>query len=56
MPNPALRHAAQAHRDDRVFGAKALNKLRHTRAIVSDLRTHGPGLFSRFNAEQDGRL
>lgn len=34
----------------------AADKLHNARAIVSDLRTHGPGMFSRFNAGQDGTL
>ena len=34
----------------------AADKLHNARAIVSDLRTHGPGMFSRFNAGQEGTL
>lgn len=34
----------------------AADKLHNARAIVADLRTHGPGMFSRFNAGQDGTL
>lgn len=30
----------------------AADKLHNARAIVSDLRTHGPGMLSRFNADQ----
>ncbi len=34
----------------------AADKLHNVRAIVSDLRTHRAGVFSRFNAGQDGTL
>lgn len=34
----------------------AADKLHNARAIVSDLRTHGPRMFSRFNAGRDGTL
>lgn len=34
----------------------AADKLHNARAIVSDLHTHGPGMFSRFNAGQEGTL
>jgi len=32
------------------------DKLHNARAIVSDLNTHGPRMFSRFNAGKDGTL
>ena len=34
----------------------AADKLHNARSIVSDLRTHGPDVFSRFNAGQAGTL
>ena len=34
----------------------AADKLHNARAIVSDLRTHGAGMFGRFNAGQEGTL
>ena len=34
----------------------AADKLHNARAIMSDLRTHGPGMFCRFNAGQAGTL
>jgi (p)ppGpp synthase/HD superfamily hydrolase len=34
----------------------AADKLHNARAIVSDLRTHGPSMLSRFNAGRDGTL
>jgi GTP pyrophosphokinase len=34
----------------------AADKLHNARSIVSDLRTHGPAVFARFNAGQEGTL
>ncbi len=34
----------------------AADKLHNARAIVSDLRTHGPAVFERFRAGRDGTL
>ncbi len=39
-----------------VLLVSAADKLHNARAIASDLRTHGPGMFSRFNAGQEGTL
>jgi (p)ppGpp synthase/HD superfamily hydrolase len=62
LPKPPWRvrkEAYLAHLEEE--GADALlvsaaDKLHNAMAIVSDLRTHGPGMFSRFNAGQDGTL
>ena len=34
----------------------AADKLHNARAIVADLRAHGPGMFERFNAGQEGTV
>ena len=62
QPKPPWRARKEtylAHLEDEEPDAllvSAADKLHNARAIVSDLRTHGPGMFSRFNAGQDGTL
>ncbi len=62
QPKPpwrARKEAYLAHLEGERLDAllvSAADKLHNARAIVSDLRTHGPGMFSRFNAGQAGTL
>ena len=49
-----LDHLAEA--DGRVLLVSAADKLHNAGAIVSDLQTHGPAMFDRFNAGRDGTL
>ncbi len=49
-----LAHLEQASPDALLVSAS--DKLHNARSIVADLRTHGPAMFSRFNAGQDGTL
>ena len=62
QPKPpwrARKEAYLAHLDGEGPDAllvSAADKLHNARAIVSDLRTHGPGMFSRFNVGQEGTL
>ena len=58
-PWRARKEAYLAHLEGERLDAllvSAADKLHNARAIVSDLRTHGPGMFSRFNAGQAGTL
>lgn len=62
QPKPPWRARKQAYldhlrdADDRVLLVSASDKLHNARAIVSDLLTHGPAVFDRFNAGRDGTL
>ncbi len=62
LPKPpwrARKEAYLAHLEAEGPGAllvSAADKLHNARAIVADLRTHGPGMFARFNAGQAGTL
>lgn len=62
LPKPpwrARKEAYLAHLDTEGPDAllvSAADKLHNARSIVSDLRTHGPAMFTRFNAGQDGTL
>ena len=47
-------HLAEADAD--VLLVSCADKLHNARAIVADLRTHGPEVFGRFNAGRDGTL
>jgi (p)ppGpp synthase/HD superfamily hydrolase len=49
-----LAHLAQVPRDSLLVSAA--DKLHNARAIVADLRTHGPAMMSRFNGGLDGTL
>jgi HD domain len=49
-----LAHLEQADAD--VLLVSACDKLHNARAIVSDLRTHGPAMFGRFTGGQTGTL
>jgi GTP pyrophosphokinase len=42
-----------AHDDGRVLLVSASDKLHNTRAIVGDLRRHGPAPWERFNRDRD---
>jgi len=58
-PWRARKEAYLAHLEDEGPDAllvSAADKLHNARAIVTDLRTHGPGMFSRFNAGQEGTV
>lgn len=62
QPKPPWRARKQAYldhlqeADGRVLLVSASDKLHNARAIVSDLITHGPAVFDRFNAGRDGTL
>ena len=62
QPKPpwrARKEAYLAHLDGEGPDAllvSAADKLHNARTIVSDLRTHGTGMFSRFNAGREGTL
>ena len=62
QPKPPWRARKQAYldhlqqADGRVLLVSAADKLHNARAIVSDLLTHGPAVFDRFNAGRDGTL
>ena len=49
-----LRHLRESEED--VLIVSCADKLHNARAIVTDLRTHGAGMFARFNAGRDGTL
>ncbi|MGB4484414.1 MULTISPECIES: HD domain-containing protein [Pseudomonas] len=49
-----LAHLSNAPAD--VLLVSACDKLHNARAIVSDLHSHGPAMFSRFNAGQESTL
>lgn len=49
-----LAHLAQAPRSVRLVSAS--DKLHNARSILSDLRVHGPSLWTRFTAGKDGSL
>ena len=49
-----LRHLRETESD--VLIVSCADKLHNARAIVTDLRTHGTGMFARFNAGRDGTL
>lgn len=49
-----LAHLAHVPRDSLLVSAA--DKLHNARAIVADLRTHGPAMMSRFNGGRDGTL
>lgn len=49
-----LAHLDTAHPD--ALLVSAADKLHNARAILSDLQTHGPAVFDRFNAGRDGTL
>ena len=49
-----LAHLETEHAD--VLLVSAADKLHNARSIVADLRTHGPGMFARFNTGQAGTL
>jgi (p)ppGpp synthase/HD superfamily hydrolase len=62
MPKPPWRARKEAYlrhletADEDALLVSAADKLHNARAIASDLRTHGPGMFARFNAGQAGTL
>ena len=62
LPKPPWRARKEAylahleHAPAEILLVSACDKLHNARAIVSDLRTHGPGMFGRFNAGQKGTL
>ncbi len=62
QPKPpwrARKEAYLAHLEDAepdTLLVSAADKLHNARAIVTDLRTHGPAMFARFNAGQEGTL
>lgn len=49
-----LEHLAEADADTRLVSAA--DKLHNVRAIISDLRRHGPAVFDRFTGRRDGTL
>ena len=49
-----LRHLRETESD--VLIVSCADKLHNARAIVTDLRTHGTGMFARFNTGRDGTL
>jgi (p)ppGpp synthase/HD superfamily hydrolase len=61
-PKPPWRARKEAylthleHAEPDTLLVSAADKLHNARAIVSDLRTHGPAMFTRFNAGQAGTL
>ena len=58
-PWQARKEAYLAHLESQGRDAllvSAADKLHNARAIVSDLHTHGPSMFTRFNAGQEGIL
>jgi (p)ppGpp synthase/HD superfamily hydrolase len=62
FPKPPWRERKEAyiahleHAGDEVLLVSACDKLHNARAIVSDLATHGPAMFSRFTGGQAGSL
>ncbi len=60
QPKPPWRARKQAYlahletTDEAVLLVSAADKLHNARSIVSDMRTHGPAVFDRFNAGRDG--
>jgi len=62
LPKPPWRERKEAYIahmervDEDVLLVSACDKLHNARAIVSDLRTHGPKMFARFTAKQEGTL
>jgi GTP pyrophosphokinase len=62
FPKPPWRERKEAyiahleHVDEDVLLVSACDKLHNARAIVGDLRTHGPEMFARFTGRQDGTL
>ena len=62
LPKPPWRARKEAylahleHEGADALLVSAADKLHNARAIVADLETHGPAMFSRFNAGREGTL